>query len=286
MLEIVTSRVQISNANELNTFLLVAFLEMKFNVLSKSKRLFSIARLQGMFCVVIDSSQVARPSTILLFYSIACALFITITLQWSLYKLFVRLYSNTKQEVVLTVLVTSKYTFLDWKIIFGYFCQIFQRKDIANVINEAWKIEKFLIKFRLNRHDDKYQNWCAAKAYSNWFQVISINCSFIIGCLLYSENVSIGDVIVFSVTTYCQIMPTIVSSMYFFFLCLSFKFYRAINRKIHILKCEEKYYYQIDQINFLFDVATKYTENVCKLFSTQILAALFNACALILVEVH
>lgn len=258
---------------------------MKSNVLSKSKGLFAIARLQGMFSVVIDS-RIARPSTFFLFYSIACALFITITLQWALYKLFVRLYSNTKQEIVMTVLLTSKYTFLECNVVFGYFCQIFQRKRIANIINEARKIENYLIKFRLNRNDGAYQFWCSAKTFSNWFQVISISCSFLIGCLSYTENVSFGDVIIFTITTYCQIMPTIVSSMYFFFLCVSFKFYRAINRKIRLLNHEEEDYYGIDQINCLYDVVTKYTENVCKLFSAQILAAIFNACALILVEVQ
>lgn len=258
---------------------------MKSDVLFKSKRLFTIARFQGMFSVVIDS-QIARPSKFLLFYSVVCALLVTITLQWALYKLFVRLYSNTKQEVVLTILVTSKYTFLDWKVIFGYLSQIFQRNYYVNVINEASKIEKLFIKYRLNHHDNVYKSWCSAKSYSNWFQVISTSCSFIIGCLLYTNHVFLGDVIVFIITTYCQIMPTIVSSLYFFFLCLSFKFYRTINRKLRFYKNNGCDYYQIDQINFLFNVVTKYTENVCKLFSTQILAALLNACALILVEVH
>lgn len=240
-------------------------LKMKFNIISKSKRLFTVARVQGMFSIVIDS-HVARPSSFLLFYSIFCALLVTITLQWALYKLFARLYSNTTQEVVVTVLLTSKYVFLDWKIIFGYLSQILQRKDIADVIQEATIIENYLTKFRLNRYDKDYRYWRSAKSYSNWFQVISISCTFIIGCFMYTKSVSFGDVIVFIITTYCQIMPTILSSMYFFYLSLSFKFYRAINRKIRSLKYQGSDCHQIDQLNCLFTVVTKYTENSCHSF--------------------
>lgn len=258
--------------------------KMKRNILSKSNRLFTIARFQGMSSIITDS-QVAKPSSILLFYSIVCALLITITLQWALYKLFARLYSNTEQEVVLTILVTSKYVFLEWKIIFGYLSQIVQRNVIADVLNEVIKIDNYFIKFRLNRCDKEYRYWSSAKSYSNWFQILTISCSFVIGCLLYTEDVELGDVLVFIVTTYCQIMPTILSSMYFFYLSLSFKFYRTINRKIRSCKNDGCDYHQIDRLNCLFNVVTKYTERVFQLFSIQILATLFYASALILVEV-
>lgn len=257
---------------------------MKPNILFKSKRLFTVARLQGMFSIVMDA-HVARPSSFWLFYSILCALLITVTLQWALYKLFARLYSDTKQELVLTILVTSKYLFLEWKIIFGFLSQISQRKAMADVIRQANQIEFFLLKFRLNRHDKQYRYWCTAKSYSNWFQVTIICCSFVIGCFMYTTNVSFGDVVVFIITTYCQIMPTILSSMYFFYLSLSFKFYRTINRTIRSLTYVESDCYQIDRLNSLFNVVTQYTENVCSLFSIQMLATLFYACALILVEV-
>lgn len=258
---------------------------MKSNILSKSNRLFTIARFQGMTSIIIDS-QNAKSSSILLFYSIVCALLITITLQWSLYKLFARLYSNTEQEVVQTILVSSKYIFLEWIIIFGYSSQIVQRNVIADVLNEAIKIENYFIKFRLNRCDEECRYWNSAKSYSNWFQILTISCSFIIGCLLYTKDVVFGDVVVFIVTTYCQIMPTILSSMYFFYLSLSFKFYRAINRKIRSFKNDGCDYHQVDRLNYLFNAVTKYTERVFQLFSIQILATLFYASALILVEVR
>lgn len=260
-------------------------LKMKRNIFSESQRLFTVARLQGMFSIIVDSKATARQSLNLLFYSIACALLVTITLQWALYKLFTRLYLNTTQEVVQTILITSKYMFLEWKIIFGYLNQIVQRNSIADLLNEASKIENYFDKFRLNRPDPDYRYWCSAKSYSNWFQIITIFCSFAIGCLMYTKNVAIGDIIVFIITTYCQIMPTILSSMYFFHLSLSFKFYRAISRKIRSFKYGGCDYRQIDRLNCFFNVVTKYTENVCKLFSIQILATLFYACALVLVEV-
>lgn len=256
------------------------------NILFRAKRLFFVARLQGMFAIIIDS-DVARPSSSLLFYSIVCALTITMTLQWALYKIFVRLYSNTKQEIVMTILLTSKYAFLEYKVIFGYFLQIVQRKDIAAVLNEATKIDRCFKKCRLNDNgDNAYRYWCSAKGFSNWFQVLSISTSFVIGCLMYTSDVLIGDFVVFLITTYCQIMPTTLSSMYFFYLSQSFKFYRSINRKIRSFKWELPLDDpQIDQLNYVSNAVTKYTENVCRLFSVQILVSLFYASALILVEV-
>lgn len=252
---------------------------------SKSKRLFTVARLQGMLSIVIDSNGMAKPSSFWLIYSIICGLIVTITLQWALYKLFTRLYSNTKQEIVQTILVTSKYLLLEWKIIFGYSCQLIQRKDIADVLNKAIKIENYFRKIRFNVQDNEYRFWCSAKRSSNWYQIMSICSAFLIGCLLYTENVLFGDIVVFIVTTYSQIMPTILSSMYFFYLSQSFKFYRILNREMYFVQSRDCCYHRIDEINFLSCVVNEYTECVCKVFSSQILATLFYASVLILVEV-
>lgn len=199
------------------------------------------------------------------------------------------MYSNKIFELVMTILLTLKYLLLDWKIIFGYVSQVVQRNEIVDVLNQANRIEMQFERCAMNDRDgdDEYEFWCTAKQFANYFQVFCFVSSFVVGCLMYTNEVYCGDVLIFTVTVYCQLLPTILSNLYFFYLSMSFKFYRTLNRNIRSIRFDQPdCYHRIDEINCLYNEITKYTKRAVKVYTAQIAANLFYASLMILVEVR